>query len=368
MSSKHLDNAVSFWKGKSVFLTGHTGFKGGWLSLWLHALGARVTGYSLASPSEPNLFQLAGIERIVSSVIGDIRDGEHVKQVLTAAKPEIVIHMAAQPLVRESYVLPVETYAINVMGTINVLEAIRQCPQVRVVINVTTDKCYDNHELGHSFREDDPLGGYDPYSSSKACSELVTTAWRSSYFNPEEYARHRVAIATARAGNVIGGGDWARDRLIPDCINALLENRPIRIRSPHAIRPWQHVMEPLSGYLLLARRLYEQGCDYGGGWNFGSDSDDAWPVERIVRRLCDKWGNSARYVIDPGNHPHEAGYLMLDITKARTRLGWQPHWDLEQALDATLDWVQGYKAGCDLAEICRSQIDAYETKSRLQYD
>lgn len=368
MSSKHLDNAASFWKGKSVFLTGHTGFKGGWLSLWLHALGARITGYALAPLAEPSLFQLAGIERIVSSVIGDIRDGELVMQVLTAAEPEIVIHMAAQSLVRESYVLPVETYAINVMGTINLLEAVRQCPQVRVVINVTTDKCYDNHELGHSFREDDPLGGYDPYSSSKACSELVTTAWRSSYFNPGEYARHKVAIASARAGNVIGGGDWAKDRLIPDCINALQENRPVRIRSPYAVRPWQHVLEPLSGYLLLAQRLFEQGCDYDGGWNFGPDADDAWPVERIVRRLCEKWGNSARYVIDPGNHPHEAGYLRLDITKARTRLGWQPRWNLEQALDATIDWVQGYQAGRDVAEICRSQIDAYETKSRLQYD
>jgi len=367
MAPDGLDSSALFWQGKTVFLTGHTGFKGGWLSIWLQALGARVTGYALAPPSEPNLFQLAGIDRMVLSVIGDIRDSERLKQALTAAEPDIVIHMAAQPLVRESYLLPVETYATNVMGTVNLLEAVRHCPRVRVVVNVTTDKCYDNRELDHAFREDEPLGGYDPYSSSKACSELVTTAWRSSYFNPAEYARHKVAVATARAGNVIGGGDWAKDRLIPDCITALQAGRPVRIRNPHAVRPWQHVLEPLSGYLLLARRLYEQGCDYAGGWNFGSDSDDAWPVERIVRRLCEKWGNGSRYVIDQGNHPHEAGFLRLDSTKAKTLLDWQPRWSLEQALDATIDWVQGYRSGRDAAEICRSQIEAYEMKSRLHH-
>ncbi len=364
MYSKPCGSAASFWKGKSVFLTGHTGFKGGWLSLWLQTLGARVTGYALAPPSEPNLFQLAGIDRLVFSVIGDIRDGERLGRTLTAAEPEIVIHMAAQPLVRESYQLPVETYATNVMGTVNLLEAVRHCPSVRVVVNVTTDKCYDNRDPDHAFGEDEPLGGYDPYSNSKACSELVTAAWRSSYFNPAEYDRHKVAVATARAGNVIGGGDWARDRLIPDCISALTANRPIRIRNPQAVRPWQHVLEPLSGYMLLARRLYEQGCEYAEGWNFGPDAGDCWPVERVVRRLCEKWGEDSRFDIDKGSHPHEAGCLRLDITKAKTRLGWQPRWGIEQALNATIDWVQGYRSGNDAAEICRAQIEAFTMTGR----
>lgn len=361
MSSKYLDTtAASFWKGKSVFLTGHTGFKGGWLSIWLHSLGARVTGYALAPPTEPSLFQLAGVDRFVSSIIGDIRNSEHLQQALNAAEPEIVIHMAAQPLVRESYLTPVDTYSINVMGTVNLLEAVRKCPTVRAVVNVTTDKCYENQELYHPFREDEPLGGYDPYSSSKACSELLTAAWRSSYFNPHEYPRHKVAIATARAGNVIGGGDWASDRLIPDCIRALLGNEPVLIRNPRAIRPWQHVLEPLSGYLALAQRLYEQGCDYDGGWNFGPADDDARPVEWVVRRLCEKWGDNSRYDVDAGDHPHEARYLRLDITRANNLLGWHPRWNLEQALDATLDWVRDCRSGRDLAAKCLSQIDIYE--------
>lgn len=360
MPSANLENSPSFWTGKSVFLTGHTGFKGSWLSIWLHALGAQVTGYALEPPSEPNLYRLAGIQDITRSIIGDIRDSARLQQALTSAAPEIVIHMAAQPLVRESYLFPVDTYSTNVMGTVNLLEAVRQCHTVRAVINVTTDKCYDNQEVDHPFKEDEPLGGYDPYSSSKACSELATAAWRSSYFNPQDYARHRVAIATVRAGNVIGGGDWARDRLIPDCIRALQAGEPIRIRNPHAIRPWQHVLEPLSGYLTLAQRLYEQGCDYAGAWNFGPVAEDAKPVEWIVRRLCEKWGGTARHDVDAGVHPHEARYLRLDISKAQTRLGWYPCWNLEQALDATLEWVRVWQEGGDLAAQSVAQIERYE--------
>ncbi len=359
MPSTNLENTPSFWTGKSVFLTGHTGFKGSWLSIWLHAMGAHITGYALEPPSEPNLYHLAGIQGITHSIIGDIRDSACLQQALTSTAPDIVVHMAAQPLVRESYLFPVETYSTNIMGTVNLLEAVRQCPAVRAVINVTTDKCYDNQEGDHPFKEDEPLGGYDPYSSSKACSELATAAWRSSYFNPGDYARHRVAIATVRAGNVIGGGDWAKDRLIPDCIRALQAGEPIRIRNPHAIRPWQHVLEPLSGYLTLAQRLYEQGCDYAGAWNFGPAAEDARPVEWIVKRLCEKWDENARYNIDAGIHPHEAHYLKLDITKAQTRLGWYPRWDLEQALDATLEWVCAWQTGNDMMAQSVAQIERY---------
>jgi CDP-glucose 4,6-dehydratase len=326
----------------------------------LNALGAEVTGYALSPPSEPSLFELAHIIDSMHSVIADVRDGDRLAYELVRARPEIVIHMAAQPLVRESYMTPVDTYSINVMGTVHLLEAVRKCQDVRAVVNVTSDKCYDIKEIDHSFLEKEPLGGYDPYSSSKACSELVTAAWRSSYFNHENYPLHGVAIATARAGNVIGGGDWAKDRLIPDCIRALQAGEPIRIRNPHAIRPWQHVLEPLSGYLTLAQRLCECGCDYSGSWNFGPADDDARPVEWVVRRLCEKWDDNARYDFDAGEHPHEARYLRLDITKARTRLGWFPRWNLEQALDVTLEWVHVWQAGGNLATQSLSQIERYE--------
>ncbi|MEI6207195.1 MAG: CDP-glucose 4,6-dehydratase [Desulfuromonadales bacterium] len=359
MASAKRENRASFWKGKSVFLTGHTGFKGSWLSLWMHALGVQVTGYALDPPTEPNLYHLAGIQNITHSTIGDIRDSVRLHRMLMAAEPEIVIHMAAQPLVRESYLAPVNTYATNVMGTVNLLESVRQCPSVRVVLNITSDKCYANQELDQSFREDAPLGGYDPYSSSKACSELITTAYRSSYFNPLEYPRHRVAIATARAGNVIGGGDWAKERLIPDCIRALLANEPVRIRNPHAIRPWQHVLEPLSGYLMLAQKLYEEGVDYAGGWNFGPSVEDARPVEWIVNRLCERWGNGARYEIECGDHPHEAHRLTLDCSKATMRLGWRPRWNLDKALTAIMEWVTVYSSAGDVKKCCLEQIEMY---------
>jgi CDP-glucose 4,6-dehydratase len=272
--------------------------------------------------------------------------------------------MAAQPLVRDSYLIPVETYSINVMGTVHLLEAVRACPGVKAVVNVTTDKCYENREWVWGYRENEPMGGFDPYSNSKGCSELVTASYRSSFFNPRRHAEHGVGLASARAGNVIGGGDWAGDRLIPDIIRAVLAGDPVRIRNPHAIRPWQHVLEPLSGYLTLAQRLYEDGANYAEGWNFGPADEDAWPVERIVQRICRQWGEDARYEIDRGEHPHEASYLKLDCSKARSGLGWHPRWGLEKALDSIIDWTRHYHSGDDLQKVCLEQITDYTGNTR----
>lgn len=349
----------NFWKGKKVFITGHTGFKGSWLCLWLNYLGADVTGYALNPPTHPSLFELAGVDRLVKNVVADVRDRESLTSAMIKTRPEIVIHMAAQPLVRESYKNPVETYEINVMGTINLFEAVKSCNGVKAVINVTTDKCYENKEWVWGYREDEPMGGYDPYSNSKACSELVTSSYRNSFFNPRDYSTHGVAIASARAGNVIGGGDWAADRLIPDCVRSLIEGKKIRIRSPHAIRPWQHVLEPLNGYLMLAERLYEDGPKFSEGWNFGPNDDDAKPVEWIVKTLCIKWGNNSGYEIDKGEHPHEANYLKLDCSKAKSRLGWYPRWNLEKAIDKIVEWTQGYLNQKDLKAICVAQIKEF---------
>ncbi len=356
---------VDFWHAKKVFLTGHTGFKGAWLCLWLNRLGAEVTGYALEPPTDPSLFAQARVGELVTSINADVRDLKRLTDEMVKASPEIVIHMAAQPLVRDSYKFPVETYATNVMGTVNLLEAVRACPSVRAVVNVTTDKVYENREWLWGYRENEPLGGYDPYSNSKACSEMVTAAYRSSYFNPAEYVRHGVAIATARAGNVIGGGDWASDRLIPDFIRAILAGESVRIRNPHAIRPWQHVLEPLSGYLLLARKLYEEGAAYAVGWNFGPSDDDVWPVERIVRRMCSQWGEGAHYEIDSGEHPHEAHYLKLDCSRARADLEWYTRWPLERALDSIIDWTRKCRDENDLREVCLKQIQEY-TDSEVQ--
>jgi CDP-glucose 4,6-dehydratase len=352
--------AGHFWQGKKVFLTGHTGFKGAWLSLWLHALGAQVTGYALEPPTDPSLFALARVDRLVTSVTADVRDLERLKAEMALAAPEIVIHMAAQPLVRDSYKIPVETFAINVMGTVHLLEAVRACPSVRAVVNVTTDKVYENREWAWGYRENEAMGGYDPYSNSKGCSELVTASYRSSYFNPEKYPEHRVALATARAGNVIGGGDWAGDRLIPDCIRAILAGEPVQIRNPGAIRPWQHVLEPLSGYLLLAQRLFEDGVRYTGGWNFGPSEEDARPVGWIVEKLCAGWGRGASYSLDEGEHPHEAHHLKLDCSKARGELGWTPRWGLERALASIVSWTAAYRDREDLREVCLRQIGEYQ--------
>ena len=356
----------AFWKGKKVFLTGHTGFKGSWLCLLLHTLGARVYGYALKPPTDPSLYELCGLNKLVDSTIADVRDGDSLTRSMAAARPDIVIHMAAQPLVRDSYKIPVDTYSINVMGTVNLFEAIRKCTSVKAAINITTDKCYENKEWLWGYRENEPLGGYDPYSSSKACSELVTSAYRSSYFNPLQYATHGTAIASARAGNVIGGGDWATDRLIPDCVRSILKGEPVVIRNPGAIRPWQHVLEPLSGYLLLAQRLVTDGPLFAEAWNFGPDDNDAQPVEWLVRRLCEKWGQGASFIADQGKHPHEANFLKLDCSKARTRLGWHPRWALGKALDSIVDWTRAYQQGTGVNNVCLAQITEYQKQAGVR--
>lgn len=329
-----------FWAGKRIFLTGHTGFKGSWLSLWLQQLGAQVTGYALQPPTNPSLFESAKVAEGMKSVFGDIRDLSALKKAMGEAKPEIVIHLAAQSLVRESYNFPVETYEINVMGTVHLLEAVRQTPGVKAVVVVTTDKCYENREWAWGYRENDPMGGFDVYSNSKGCVELVSAAYRSSFFNPQSYQTHGVAVATARAGNVIGGGDWAKDRLIPDILSAFESGRPVLIRSPHSIRPWQHALEPLRGYLTLAEKLYLDGPLYAEAWNFGPQDEDNLPVEWLVKRLAELWGKGAQWQIDKGEHPHEAAFLKLDISKARTRLNWHPTLRLDKALSLTVDWAR----------------------------
>ncbi|WP_298439787.1 CDP-glucose 4,6-dehydratase [Geobacter sp.] len=351
----------NFWRGRKVFLTGHTGFKGSWLCLWLSSLGARVTGYAQEPPTEPSLYRQARVDELVTSVIADVRDLERLKREMLRAAPEVIIHMAAQPLVRDSYKIPVETYGVNVMGTVHLLEAVRSCPGVRAVVNVTTDKVYENREWCWGYRENEPFGGYDPYSNSKACSELVTAAYRSSYFtsHPTPQAPDLPAVATARAGNVIGGGDWATDRLVPDVLRAILAGESVLIRNPRAIRPWQHVLEPLSGYLLLAQRLYEDGAAFASGWNFGPPETDAQPVQWLVERLCRHWGDGASWRLDAGLHPHEAHYLKLDCSKARTDLGWRPRWSLDEAIELIVEWTRAYQAGGDLRQVCLEQIGAY---------
>ena len=354
--------SVAFWRGRRVFLTGHTGFKGSWLSLWLTQLGAEVHGYALEPPTEPSLFERAGVmEGLASHRIADIRNIDSLKASLAASRPEIVIHMAAQPLVRESYVDPVGTYATNVMGTVNLFEAVRLVDTVRAVLIVTTDKCYENQSWIWGYREIDPLGGYDPYSNSKACSELITSAYRSSFFNPANFAQHGVAIGSGRAGNVIGGGDWAKDRLIPDLMQAFMRRDVPPIRSPHAVRPWQHVMEPLSGYLLLCERLWRDGVAAGEGWNFGPTQEDAKPVSWIADRLVELWGESAAWRIDSAPGPHETSYLYLDTAKAASRLGYHPRWRLGDALSTIVDWYRTYRNGDDLRAITLAQISAFTT-------
>lgn len=349
-----------FWAGKRVFLTGHTGFKGSWLALWLQQLGANVTGYALAAPTEPSLFDVAVVGAGMQSVHGDVRDLPALLHAMRVARPEIVIHMAAQSLVRLSYDTPVETYATNVMGTVHLLEAVRQTPGVKAVVNVTTDKCYENKEWVWGYRENEPMGGFDPYSNSKGCSELVSAAYRSSFFNRDQHARHGVALATARAGNVIGGGDWAKDRLIPDILAAFEVGRQVHLRNPNAIRPWQHVLEPLRGYLTLAEKLYTDGPAFAEGWNFGSHGDDAKSVEWIVKQLAQRWGQGASWQVDAGEHPHEASHLKLDISKAGQRLRWQPTLRLDQALGLIVDWARARQAGAEMHAVTLAQIAAYQ--------
>lgn len=347
------------WSGRRVFLTGHTGFKGGWLALWLQQMGADVFGYSLEPPTKPSVFDVAGVAEGMRSVIGDIRDLENLRLHMAKFEPEVVLHLAAQSLVRPSYTDPVGTYATNVLGTVHVLEAIRRTPSVKAAVVVTSDKCYENNEWVWGYRETDPMGGHDPYSNSKGCAELVTAAYRRSYFSSSGAAGP--ALGSARAGNVIGGGDWAADRLVPDFIRAMSRRESIRIRNPNAQRPWQHVLEPLGGYLLLAERLLgAEGRKYASGWNFGPNDSDAIPVGALVQKLAALWGPEASFTIDGGDHPHEAALLKLDCSKAHAHLGWQPRLDVGTALSWTVEWHKAMVAGANMREFTTTQIARFQ--------
>ena len=346
-----------FWKGKKVFLTGHTGFKGSWLSLWLASMGAKVTGYALAPNTKPNLFEVLAIDSVIEkSYVADIRDLATLQKALSEAKPDVLIHMAAQPLVRYSYANPVETYATNVMGTVHVLESARSIDSVRATVIVTTDKCYENKEWVWGYRENDPMGGFDPYSNSKGCAELVTSAYRQSYFSNSNSTNE---VASARAGNVIGGGDWSEDRLIPDALKAFEANKPLAIRNPLATRPWQHVLEPLSGYLILAQALYDQGSSFASGWNFGPRDEDNRSVQEVVDLLISGWGETASWEKEGSEQPHEANLLKLDCSKARTQLGWIPKWDLETATKKIVEWQKAYQVRENMQGVSLTQINNY---------
>ena len=354
----------AFWKGRNVLVTGHTGFKGSWLCLWLDALGSKVTGLALDPPTQPNLFQQAAVASSIRSVLVDIRDFPRLKAVVAECRPEVIIHMAAQSVVRRGYEDPIETYSSNVMGTVHLFEALRQLKHPCTVVNVTSDKCYENREFLWGYRENEPMGGHDPYSNSKGCAELVTSAFRDSYFPPESLGQHGVALASARAGNAVGGGDWTSDQLIPDLMRAFLAGSPCEIRNPCATRPWQFVLEPLRGYLMLAERLYEDATKFASGWNFGPADSDARPVSWIAEKLARSWGNNASWRRDETTHPHEAHFLKLDASKAKALLNWHPVLPLHQALEWIVEWYRGYQAGADLRRLTCSQIERYEALSR----
>jgi CDP-glucose 4,6-dehydratase len=348
-----------FWSGKKVFVTGHTGFKGSWLTLWLSSMGAEVHGYALAPPTDPSMFAIGGIESILGShSVGDIRNGDALGTAMQNAAPEIVLHLAAQPLVRYSYLHPLETYTTNVIGTVNLLEAIRKTGSVKAVVNVTTDKCYENREWVWPYRENEAMGGYDPYSSSKACAELVTAAYRRSFLS-----ERNVHLASARAGNVIGGGDWAADRLLPDFLRALRDNKSLIIRSPYATRPWQHVLEPVAGYLCLAEALYTQGTEFAEAWNFGPEEADSCTVEWIMNRICEL-SPGASWQIDSNPQLHEAHALKLDSSKAKNKLAWYPRWNLDQAIRKTLEWDLAWRTGTDMNAFSLAQISSYQQSIR----
>ncbi|MCM1989306.1 CDP-glucose 4,6-dehydratase [Oceanirhabdus seepicola] len=346
------------FKGKTVLVTGHTGFKGSWLSIWLKELGAKVIGYGLDPYSQEDNFVVTKLKEKIVDIRGDIRDMDKLYQVFRKYKPHIVFHLAAQPLVRLSYKIPKETYEVNVIGTLNVLECIRKSHFVKVGVMITTDKCYENNEQIWGYRETDAMGGYDPYSSSKGCAELLIASYRNSFMNPKEYLQHGKAISSVRAGNVIGGGDWQKDRIIPDCIRALIDNTPIKIRNPKATRPFQHVLEPLSGYLLLASKMYEDGVNYSGAWNFGPDYNSIVNVETIVNLMISKWGCGQWIDLSNKNQPHEAKLLSLDCTKAKTYLNWRPRLDMEEAIEYTVDWYKNYKTS-NVYDLCLNQIKEY---------
>lgn len=346
----------AFWRGRRVLLTGDTGFKGAWLALWLGLLGAEVTGFSKGVPTEPSLYELARVDEGTTAIRGDVRDHDALRDAVKIAAPEVLFHMAAQSLVRRSFSDPRETYETNVMGTVNVLDAVRTSPQpARVVVNVTSDKCYENREWEWGYREDEPMGGHDPYSSSKGASELVTAAFRRSFFADADGTR----LASARAGNVIGGGDWSEDRLVPDVMRAALAGEPACIRNPNSTRPWQHVLNPLSGYLLLAQELWEHP-QHAHGWNFGPPEEDARPVGWVVQRLSELWPGRLEWALDDGPHPHEARYLKLDSSRAAARLGWRPQLDLERALAMTADWYRALRDGADMRQVSVAQIEAFD--------
>lgn len=355
-----LEDVVKTWHKRRVFLTGHTGFKGSWLALWLSKLGAQVRGYALDPCTEPNLFDLASLNTVVEDVRGDVRDLAKLEASMTHFAPEVVFHLAAQPLVRRSYADPVGTYGTNVMGTVHLLEAIRKTPSVRALVCVTTDKCYENREWIWPYRETDPLGGYDPYASSKACAEIVSAAYRSSFFTTGRLREHPVALATARAGNVIGGGDWSEDRLIPDLIRGFRSGQPVLIRHPNAIRPWQHVLDPIHGYMMLAQELLAQPARFASAYNFGPSDDDIWPVERIASKLATTWGDGASWTRDSVPGVHEAHVLRLDASKARAELGWKPRLRIEAALDWTMEWYRAWSRDEDMAAFSKEQIGEYD--------
>jgi len=347
---------ATFWKGRKVFLTGHTGFKGSWLSLWLQQLGTEVTGYALEPPTTPSIFEGAKVNvALENSIIGDIRDAKFFTSTMQQAEPEVIIHMAAQPLVRDSYIDPVGTYATNVMGTVNMLEAVRNTPSIKAVLNITTDKCYENNEWIWGYREYEPMGGHDPYSSSKACAELVSSAYRKSFLQDKG-----IALATARAGNVIGGGDWAKDRIVPDAMRAFMKKKPLMVRNPIATRPWQHVLEPLSGYLMLCQQLIEQPGSFAEGWNFGPNDEDAQPVSILADIMANSWGEGVQWKLDEGAHPHEARYLKLDCSKAKSLLKWKSIWGLERALDETVQWYKAWHQNKEMQEFTMNQIEVYQ--------
>ena len=359
-----LEDVVKTWQGCRVFLTGHTGFKGSWLALWLARLGAQIRGYALDPCTEPNLFNQASVSSVVEDVRGDVRDRAKLETSMTEFGPEFVFHLAAQPIVRRSYADPVGTYSTNVMGTVHLMEAIRKTPSVRAVVCVTTDKCYQNQEWIWPYRETDPLGGYDPYASSKACAEIVSAAYRSSFFPTGRLQEHHVGLATARAGNVIGGGDWSEDRLIPDLIRGFRSNQPVLIRRPNAIRPWQHVLDPLHGYLMLAQELLAQPARFASAYNFGPSDEDVWPVERIATKLVRMWGDGASWIRDSVPSVHEDQVLRLDASKARVELGWKPRLGIEAALEWTTEWYRAWNHGDNMAKFTEKQIAEYEERLR----